>query len=129
MSEDGSSAIMVALDVDGDLVGLSGYRVIPIEITPIERAAPMGMGDIAEPTTRRGGCSNCGASIHHWPVVVGYGVGPVARWVGVPWLVRVWMWARSGFRVWPDLPGCGCLVKLKAIRVAIAMAIRYVRLA
>lgn len=34
--------------------------------------------------------------------------------VGVPWLVRVWRWSEARDERWLRLPGCGCVMALKA---------------
>lgn len=34
--------------------------------------------------------------------------------VGMPWLWRVWRWSEARDERWLHLPGCGCIVALKA---------------
>lgn len=92
---------------------------------PVARERLLGRGVILTPEQiekrkterpRRDGNTGCGPGIVVWLFM---------RWYGVPQPIRWWWWIH-GFRT-DELPGCGCIVKLKALSVAARWTFQYVR--
>lgn len=83
--------------------------------TPADRRQQWSQLTISAPKP----AGKCGGVIVRWPAIAWDGIprfGP--RWYGLPWPVRLWRRIR-GDRDAFQAPGCGCLVKGKALWVGL----------